>query len=77
MARPGPQPLLPNPSPATRPLPARHENAETFLDLMKERFLRGEEVGVDYPAIDADASLDDDWLDQRGQDAEDAYFDKD
>lgn len=44
---------------------------------MKERFLRGEETGVDYHAIDADASLDDDWLDQRGQDAEDAYFDKD
>jgi hypothetical protein len=44
---------------------------------MKERFLRGEEAGVDYPAIDADASLDEDWAEQAGRDAEERYFDED
>jgi hypothetical protein len=31
---------------------------------------------VDYAAIDADQELDDHWLDQRGRDEEEAYFDE-
>jgi hypothetical protein len=30
---------------------------------------------VDYAAIDEDAELDDHWLEQRGRDEEEAYFD--
>jgi hypothetical protein len=49
-----------------------------FLDEMQVRFLQGLDGGeVDYDAIDGDASLDDDWLDQVTQDAQDAYFDAD
>ncbi|GAB4820159.1 hypothetical protein N2152v2_007205 [Parachlorella kessleri] len=55
----------------------RQENADAFLDIMKEKFLRGEEGGVDYRAIDADATLDDDWAEQAGRDAEEKYFDED
>ena len=42
---------------------------------MEERFLDGLE-DFDYDSIDKDEELDDDWLDQRGRDAEDAYFDE-
>lgn len=48
-----------------------------FLALMHQRFLAGEEEGVDYPAIDGNAALDDDLASQMEQDAEDAYFDND
>lgn len=49
-----------------------------FLDEMQARFLQGLDDGeVDYDVIDGDASLDDDWLDQVTQDAQDAYFDAD
>ncbi|PSC75048.1 coiled-coil domain-containing 97 isoform A [Micractinium conductrix] len=53
----------------------QRENAAAFLDLMKQRFLAGQEVGVDYATIDADAELDEDWAVQAGRDAEDKYFD--
>lgn len=43
--------------------------------LMHQRFLAGEDDGVDYRAVDSDAKLDDDWAAERQQDAEDAYFD--
>lgn len=50
------------------------ENAAAFLDVMRQRFLAGQDAGVDYAAIDADAELDDDWAATQQQDAEDAYF---
>lgn len=34
----------------------QRENAAAFLDLMKQRFLAGQEVGVDYATIDAGAA---------------------
>jgi Coiled-coil domain containing protein (DUF2052) len=42
---------------------------------MHQRFLAGEDEGVDYRTVDRDASLDDDWAAEQQQDAEDAYFD--
>lgn len=42
---------------------------------MHQRFLAGEDDGVDYQKLDKDASLDDDWAAEQQQDAEDAYFD--
>ena len=42
---------------------------------MHQRFLAGEDEGVDYRRLDRDASLDDDWAAEQQQDAEDAYFD--
>lgn len=53
----------------------QHENAAAFLDIMKQRFLAGQDEGVDYAAIDADAELDEDWAVELGRDAEAAYFD--
>jgi hypothetical protein len=44
---------------------------------MHQRYLAGEEEDVDYRAVDADQSLDDDLTMQIEQDAEDAYFDAD
>lgn len=44
---------------------------------MKEKFLRGEDGGIDYRAIDADAALDDDWMETAGRDAEEKWFDED
>ncbi|GAX77468.1 hypothetical protein CEUSTIGMA_g4912.t1 [Chlamydomonas eustigma] len=48
-----------------------------FLEEMEARFLSGSDTafGVDYDNIDADHLLDDHWIDQRGRDAEDEYFD--
>lgn len=46
-----------------------------WVCLLQARYLSGEDEGVDYGAIDADASLDDDFARERQQDAEDAYFD--
>ena len=44
---------------------------------MKERFLRGHDADyVDYGAIDGDQELDDHWLEQRGRDEEERYFDE-
>lgn len=45
---------------------------------MEARFLAGEDSEfVDYADIDADQQLDDHWIEQRGRDAEDAYFNED
>lgn len=46
-----------------------------FLDMVQQRFLAGEDPGVDYASIDQDAELDDYWAALQAQDAEDAYFD--
>ncbi len=48
---------------------------EMLLSIMKARFLAGEDGGVDYKAVDADASLDDDWAAVASQDAQERYFD--
>lgn len=49
-----------------------------FMMEMESRFLTGVDASfVDYRAIDSDTSLDNDWLDQAGRDAEEKYFDDD
>lgn len=50
---------------------------EDFLELMRARFLAGLDEDVDYAAIDADRSLDDDFQALAEQDALDQYFDGD
>jgi hypothetical protein len=37
----------------------------------------GDSQFVDYMQIDSNEYLDDYWLEEQGQDAEDAYFDED
>ena len=48
---------------------------EDFLELMRARFVAGLDEDVDYAAIDADRSLDDDFRALAEQDALDEYFD--
>ncbi|KAG2442843.1 hypothetical protein HXX76_002922 [Chlamydomonas incerta] len=49
-----------------------------FMEEMQSRFLLGQDGAfVDYGTIDADASLDADWIEQESRDAEDRYFDED
>eukprot|EP00242_Pyramimonas_sp_CCMP2087_P011870 CAMPEP_0198204816 /NCGR_PEP_ID=MMETSP1445-20131203/8285_1 /TAXON_ID=36898 /ORGANISM="Pyramimonas sp., Strain CCMP2087" /LENGTH=61 /DNA_ID=CAMNT_0043876875 /DNA_START=39 /DNA_END=224 /DNA_ORIENTATION=- len=44
--------------------------------MMRERFLAGKDAEfVDYSAIDNNERLDDRWVKEVQQDAEDAYFD--
>ena len=50
---------------------------EEFLELMRARFLAGLDDDVDYAAIDADRSLDEDLWALAEQDALDRYFDGD
>ena len=51
------------------------ENRESFLDIMKQKFLSGKEQDVDYNKIDVNTALDDLNEDEIRRDAEDAYFD--
>lgn len=54
------------------------QRKEEFTRTMQEKFLAGHDVDfVDYTRIDADATLDDDWLEEVGRDAEEKYFDED
>lgn len=48
---------------------------EEFASLMRVRFLAGKDKGVDYAAIDADATLDDAFLGEMERDVEEAWFD--
>ncbi|KXZ56648.1 hypothetical protein GPECTOR_1g584 [Gonium pectorale] len=49
-----------------------------FVSEMEARFLLGQDGQyVDYATIDADASLDADWLEEESRDAEEKYFDED
>ncbi|PNH12108.1 hypothetical protein TSOC_001010 [Tetrabaena socialis] len=49
-----------------------------FVTEMHSRFLLGLDAEhVDYSEVDADVSLDADWLEQESRDAEDKYFDED
>ncbi|BDA42579.1 hypothetical protein COCOBI_03-4720 [Coccomyxa sp. Obi] len=54
------------------------EDFENFLSEMKSRFLAGKDSSfIDYTAVDADASLDEDWAAVADQDAQERYFDAD
>ena len=53
----------------------RAQNAHEFSHVMQQKFLAGEDEGVDYAAIDKDEMLDD--LEVQAQDAEARYFDSD
>ena len=53
----------------------RLEYAETFEDVLRQKFLTGEDADIDYRAIDNDTSLDDHFAEAERRDAEDAYFD--
>ncbi|GLI68935.1 hypothetical protein VaNZ11_013363, partial [Volvox africanus] len=65
----------------SRTLPSASERAQMrrdFLSEMQSRFLLGQDGEyVDYGAIDADTSLDGDWLEEEARDAEEKYFDED
>lgn len=45
-----------------------------FLEAMQQRFLAGDDPGIDYAAIDRDEELDHHWADERSRDAEERYF---
>lgn len=54
------------------------DDFEIFLSEMKSRFLAGHDSSfIDYAAVDADASLDEDWAAIANQDAQERYFDAD
>ena len=54
------------------------QDFDMLLSVMKARFLSGQDGAfVDYKAVDADASLDDDWAAVANQDAQERYFDAD
>lgn len=54
------------------------EDFENFLSEMKSRFMAGKDSNfIDYTAVDADASLDEDWAAIADQDAQERYFDAD
>jgi hypothetical protein len=60
--------------------PREHaECVAAFARVMRERFLSGKEdaAHVNYAAVDSDATLDERWAREAGQDAEDAYFGED
>ncbi|KAK9843401.1 hypothetical protein WJX81_000580 [Elliptochloris bilobata] len=59
-----------------RAVRAESADREDFLELMRARFLSGQD-DVDYGKIDADGTLDEDLRDLAEQDAEDKYFDSD
>ena len=50
---------------------------DMLVSVMKARFMAGQDGGVDYKALDADASLDDDWAAVKSHDAQERYFDAD
>lgn len=65
---------------ALRPLSSEEilQQRREFMMEMESRFLTGVDASfVDYRAIDSDTTLDNDWLDQAGRDAEEKYFDDD
>lgn len=62
-------------NPATLSEQERAQNAHEFSHVMQQKFLAGEDEGVDYAAIDKDEMLDD--LEVQAQDAEAKYFDSD
>lgn len=54
------------------------EDFEIFLSEMKSRFMAGKDSNfIDYTAVDADASLDEDWAAIADLDAQERYFDAD
>ena len=53
----------------------RLDYEEIFLDIMKQKFLSGQDTSINYLSIDTDTTLDDHFADVERQNAEDAYFD--
>ncbi|MCO5555283.1 hypothetical protein L7F22_008828 [Adiantum nelumboides] len=53
-------------------------NMDDFTRIMQEKFLSGEDSEhFDYVHIDNNTALDDHWLEEISQDAEDRYFEED
>ena len=56
----------------------RIQYKEDFVQMMQQRFLSGKDhEHVNYPDIDANVALDDDWAAQADEDAQEKYFDAD
>ena len=56
----------------------RIQYKEDFVQMMQQRFLCGRDhEHVNYPDIDANVTLDDDWAAQANEDAQEKYFDAD
>ncbi|KAL6008535.1 hypothetical protein ACLOJK_034047 [Asimina triloba] len=54
------------------------DQMELFTNIMQQKFLAGEDSEhMDYSKIDDDVTLDDDWLKEVNQDAEEKYFAED
>lgn len=67
--------LIPHVSLSSFSLICRLDYEEIFLDIMKQKFLSGQDPSINYLSIDTDTSLDDHFADLKRQNAEDAYFD--
>lgn len=49
---------------------------DQFMHIMQQKFLSGEDHQyLDYSKIDEDVTLDDHWMKEANQDAEEKYFD--
>lgn len=54
------------------------DQMEQFTHIMQQKFLAGEDTQhLDYSKIDDDETLDDHWLREVNEDAEEKYFDED
>lgn len=52
------------------------DRMEQFMHIMQQKFLSGEDhQHLDYSKIDEDETLDDHWMKEANQDAEEKYFD--
>lgn len=52
------------------------DRMEQFTCIMQQKFLSGEDhQHLDYSKIDEDETLDDHWIKEANQDAEEKYFD--
>lgn len=52
------------------------DRMEQFMYIMQQKFLSGEDhQHLDYSKIDEDETLDDHWMKEANQDAEEKYFD--
>lgn len=52
------------------------DRMEQFMHIMQQKFLSGDDhQHLDYSKIDEDVTLDDHWIKEANQDAEEKYFD--
>lgn len=52
------------------------DRMDQFMYIMQQKFLSGEDhQHLDYSKIDEDETLDDHWMKEANQDAEEKYFD--